>query len=392
MKISLGDLTSKIVLFYPAIYLASMLVSDSLARKVALCFLVLLGIQMIRSRAMMDSLAVMIAALFSVLSALRFGVSYVIHLDFYGFILLILIFAYYSNERRIIKLEEQLLNVRLTNSVFFLSFFVVLVSVVFGNGLQKSSEWGVSMPMLFGPYGLPHSLAYQMLILYVLASILWHKYKTAKYLLIMAVAFLCLVWTGVRSAFVSIAIVVLCDYCSIRRKDIKISIMIVGGVLLLYLLFFTDVLTNNPIVQKTLSALSKGSISNSRDDFNSYLSRVFRDRMNLFEKILGMGMVQLRKTMWSRYATELHAHNDIFNALIGHGIVGLSAFFAFFISFCKERKGGMLVFVTLMALAYTNGLYMYVAFTPCIPFFLIYGMHIKKTWQFKGGNVVCIRK
>lgn len=376
MKNTLSCVTSKFVLCYPVLYLWSMLVSGFLARKIALCFFVLLGIQMLLSERKMDCVALVAAGIFSLFNAVRFGLSYVIHADYYGLVLLLLVFIYYTDQDRIDSLEVAVLNEHLTVPVILLSFLAVFISIVSGKGLQTVSSWG-TMPMLRGPFDLPHSLAYQMLLFYVLGSILWHTYEKYVYLLVMAMAFCCLVWTGVRSAFISMAILILCDFFAIRRKNVKIWMLIAGGSIFAYLLFFTDIVTNNPIVHKTLAALKRGNISNSRSDFNNYLAKVYVNSMDTFEKAFGMGMVQLRKTMWLRYENELHAHNDVFNTLVGHGIVGLSLFIGCFVAFCRKNKNGLWIFLVLMVLAYTNGLYMYVAFTPCIAIFLVYGKYLR---------------
>lgn len=378
MKIKVNGLLARFILIYPILYSFLMLISDSLSRKVALLFLVLIVFHMLLSCKKRNFITLTIIFLLVLLNAIRFGFSYIIHQDFYGYILLLLVFSYYTDASNIKRLEVELIKEKKSVRTIVLFFATILFSIIEGQGLRKSSEWGVSMPMLYGPYGLPHSLAYQILLIYLLASTLYHKSKKKKYLMVMAIACISVVWTGVRSAFLALTILILCDYNSIKRPSLKALLLVSGGLVFVYLLLFTDIIKNNPIVQKTLTALSKGSISNSRDDFNNYLSGIFKNSMNFFEKLFGIGMQQLRKTMYLRYATELHAHNDVMNTLVGMGVVGFSLFLYYFFSFCRRTKKGLWVFLILMSLAYTNGLYMYIAFTPCIPIVLIYGDYVDK--------------
>ena len=171
-------------------------------------------------------------------------------------------------------------------------------------------------------------------------------------------------------------------------SDIVGSILIQIGIMfgltfVLYLLFFTDFLYNNPIIQKTIQALSQTSgITNGRTDFNSYLSSVYSEKLTLIEKILGCGIDKLRYFMSLRYATALHAHNDLLNSLLGMGAVGLILYLRYLLSLCKTNAEWIKVFIPIFVLAFTNGLFMYTAFTPCLAIFPIYIGNLK-TKQIK---------
>ena len=94
--------------------------------------------------------------------------------------------------------------------------------------------------------------------------------------------------------------------------------------------------------------------------------------MNILEKIFGISIEKLRYYMSLRYTTALHAHNDVLNSLIGMGFIGFALYFKLFIGFCKNCKHWILMFIPIFILAFTNGLYMYIAFTPAIPIFILY--------------------
>ena len=164
-------------------------------------------------------------------------------------------------------------------------------------------------------------------------------------------------------------------------KSMSKKTIIISGLLFvfLYLLFFTDFLYNNPIIQKTIKALSQTSgITNGRTDFNSYLSSVYLEKLTLIEKLLGCGIDKLRYFMSLRYTTALHAHNDLFNALLGMGAVGLIIYLRCLLKLCKTNTEWIKVFIPIFVLAFTNGLFMYTAFTPCLAIFPIYISNLNK--------------
>ena len=94
--------------------------------------------------------------------------------------------------------------------------------------------------------------------------------------------------------------------------------------------------------------------------------------MTAFEKVLGVGMDRLREYMYLRYGTELHAHNDMLNTLIGMGTVGLLLFLVLLVDFCKVNRKWGYVFIPVFILACTNGLFLYTAVTPALPVLLVY--------------------
>ena len=182
-----------------------------------------------------------------------------------------------------------------------------------------------------------------------------------------------LVWTGVRSSFLVFAFVLLFEYFNIKKISIKSVIILSGLFVSLYLLLFTNFFQNNPIVQKTIKALSQTSgITNGRTDFNNYLTNVYLNKLNIMEKVFGIGIEKLRHYMSLRYATALHAHNDVFNTLLGMGLIGFMIYIFLLIKFCMLNTKWFKTFIPIFLLAFTNGLFMYTAFTPCLPVFLVY--------------------
>lgn len=376
MRINLKKVVCNLIVFFPPIYLGANAISDGFARKLVILFLLLLFICVCARRKRSDVLFGVVIALLVFTSFIKFGISYVIHLDFYGFIFLLLIMQVFSCDDYICELRSCIYAPKKANRSMALFYGILLLSIFFGNGVRYSDSWGVSIPMLWGPFDLPHMLAYMQIVMFCFAGMLFRYNGKKYYLIAMAVACICTMWTGVRSAFLVLFIVAVTEYLAIKSVPKKTIVMLAGLLVLTYLTFFTDVIVSNPIVQKTLSALSKGSISNSRDDFNSYLMTLYCNQVSSIDKIIGIGLSELRRLMSLRYGTALHAHNDFLNILLGMGIIGFLAFGVVMIKFCKKCRKWWIPLLVFSTLAFTNGLYMYTGFVVCMPVVLLYYISI----------------
>lgn len=376
IKINVHNCIDSLCIAYPVIYEMAAMISDSIGRRFSLLMIIFLLFGLFKSLKKKNLIALSVIFIFILMNAIRFGVFYIVHQDFYGLILLLLILLYYSDKKRLANLEKVILNEHFSNAVILLFYFALLISVLFFHGLQTNADWGVAIPMLYGPYGLPHTLAYNLISIYSICSILWHKNKRKLYLVLMAITSICLIWTGVRSTILVLAVLLICDYASIKQISKRLTILCVVGVVFAYLLLFTDIIFNNPIVQKSIIAAGKGSgITNSRTDFNAYLAEYFIRGMSYMEKLFGISIPGLRKYMRLRYGTEIHAHNDVMNILIGMGVTGFLIYAKSLLTFClikEDKKKSVLVFSILFLLSFFNGLYMYLGFVPCVPIVYVY--------------------
>ena len=242
IKVDINNWIACLCVAYPFLYEVAAMFSESAGRRMSLIMIALLILGMSRSLTKKDCIGIIVILLFVLINAIRFGVYYIFHQDFYGMIFLLLTFLYYTNKKRMAQLEIIVLNECFSKTIIFLFYFALIVSVIFFNGLQTNADWGVSIPMLYGPYGLPHTLAYSLIAIYAISSILWHKYKEKIYLLLIAITSICLIWTGVRSAILVLAVMLIYDYFSIKRITKKVIVVFAGGIVFLYLLFFTDII------------------------------------------------------------------------------------------------------------------------------------------------------
>ena len=286
--------------------------------------------------------------------------------------LLLSIFADYSKEERLDNLKE--VEIKHNNGLKLLvSFYSLLfISVVFFDGARMGSVWGLSFPVLYGPYSVSHNLAYQLIIMYVVASLYFRRSKKGIYLFFMVTSVLCCIWTAARSGLLALALIILTDYFSVRKVSVKALIAGIGLLVLLYMGLFTDLLTNNPIVQKTIISAESGSISNGRELFSTYVMNHYLNSTTLKQKIFGISVYSIRSLMKSRWFVDIHAHNDFVNVLVGFGIYGLVGYIYSLLKLVKHTPKKLLLLTVLVLLSWYNGLYMYVSFVPAIPVLMIF--------------------
>lgn len=360
-----------ILVLFPVIYIYLEILSNNISRKLCIIVLIMLFIEILRKNNKKLFFSLVLVLSITLLNFYLYGVQYILHQDFYSFILFYLVCIFFS-EKSNINYVERFLTKNFIIFVSFLYIFALFLSVIFFDGINTVDEWGTSNRFLYGPFEYPHILAYQLLALYVLASIGFTKgYKHL--FLLLKFLFLCLIiWTGVRSAFLVLMIVVFFEYILIKSFNKKFLILL--SILFAFVLsiYFLDFFYTNPIVSKTVYAINQPSgITNSRLDFITYLSKFYFCYLDIKQEIFGIGLNELRNYMYLRYGTELHSHNDPLNMLVGFGIIGLCMYLYALIKFCRTNKKWAYVFIPVIALSLTNGLYIYSAFTPCLPLFII---------------------
>ena len=148
---------------------------------------------------------------------------------------------------------------------------------------------------------------------------------------------------------------------------------------------FTDLIVNNPIIAKSISAVfNSGSITNQRGLFSNVVLSAYNKKSTILEWFFGMGIDGVRGTLKNHPAVgvAIHAHNDYVNTLCGYGIVGLIIIIAGQYSVLKLWKNKFVKFMTEMViiiLALTNGLAMYICFTPCMIILFLFSKNSQKS-------------
>lgn len=371
IKIGLERTIFSFVLFYPLMHILIATFLPDLSSKIILLFLFIILCYFIKHTSKRRFIFVCsFLCIYVFYNFFNYHLFQVKHSDFYTFVLLALIFAVYSQRKIIDKFYNYMLNkerIFLIEEIIF--FLVLLYTIVWDNGLKV--DFGSKMPVLFGPYEVPHMLGYMLIILYCLNAFFQRMSKKKVFVILKILCTILVIWTAARSAVLGLSIIIFADFIltkNINRKFIILGISVIG---FLYLVLFTDVIIDNPLMQKTLSAMDNGSITNGREMFSGIAMRYYNENTNFIEKILGIGMNNVRNLFLhtSTIRVAIHAHNDYVNALVGYGAVGLGLYIwgqLMQVKVLRDWKMKILIQFFIFILAYYNGFAMYAMFTPCL--------------------------
>ncbi len=234
----------------------------------------------------------------------------------------------------------------------FFYLFIILLSLVDGSGITNT--WNIIS--VEGPYPINHDFAYSLCVLYCLYSFLYKQNARKIYLFLSVIFAILIILTGVRSATLAMIVLLLYDYKKIRIEK-KVILIVTVIITILVLALTTDVLVNNPFVQKQKSAMATEDVTNGRTNIWKEDIRYYLEDATVREKVLGIGIGGIREVNFQAFETAIQAHNDFLNILIGYGIVGLAYVIYILGKLMKSISLYFIIFVMILAL--TNGFVMY---------------------------------
>lgn len=371
IKMNLERALFSLIVLYPLIHLALTTFAPTMSTKIVLVFLGMLYYYFLKQATIKEFLIVnALIILYVLYDAANYHIFQITHSDFYTFVLLGLVFAVYSKK----KVAERFLSfLRLKEKMFRISemlfFLILLYSMLFAGGLKTG--FGSSLPVLYGPYSVPHMLGYVLITMYSLNAFFQRMSKRNFFLFFKVLCVVLAVWTAARSAVLGMAVIAFADYISIRNLRKKYMIFGAGVLVSLYMIFFTDILINNPLIQKTLSSMENGSVTNGREWFSQIGLNYYFNSTTFLEKLLGIGMNNVRSIFLhiSTIGVAIHAHNEYVNALVGYGAIGLAIYIFSQLKLMRvlvDWKMKLLIQCFIFILAYYNGFAMYAMFTPCL--------------------------
>lgn len=385
MIIRVNSFIVKFVYYYPLLSIALTSIDGKFSRllaQFAIFVFIMAEFQILknRNRKKRDHLIFIGILLFFIFVFIaRQGVWQLTNSDFYSFILILLSIDIFANSDYRQLLKNVMLNEKRFAFLIIGFYFFLAVSVLFSNGIVYGDT---GIPELHGPYEFAHALAYLLLVIYSLSSLMKHYYNKKIYLYLMIATGIFVAMTGVRTAFLAMVVIVLADYYSLKSFGKKSVVAIVSLTAFWVIYNFTDIISNSAIIEKTILAASKATgITNGRELFNAYLFNHF-SQFSFPDKMFGVGINNIKTLMSLRFG-PIHAHNDVLNILLGYGIIGSIFFWTMFIRYIKNSKTWLPYLAMLIVLIWFNGLYMYHAFVPCMHLIAIF---IDEIYESKGRN------
>ena len=312
------------------------------------------------------------------------GASEIISSFFYGYLLTFIMLLVCVEDELREEFIEYFLSGKRRFSVYVLIFFLTTVfSVGVLQGLKF--EFGSKVPVLYGPFNIPHMLAYILMVVYCGVSLFDLENKKKLVVAIKLICVGCIVCTAVRSAVLATAVLIVCDFLSIRKISKKAIILGVGFIVLVFLATNTDILTNNPLIEKTLYATEVGgSITNGREWYRQIALSYYATKTTLLEKIFGVGISGVVEVIYSVLRVRIQAHNDYVNLLVGYGMVGLISFVICQLrlsKICKSKMNIILLQLFIFILAYYNGFALYIMLTASLPIVVAF-FELKQVGEF----------
>ena len=305
--------------------------------------------------------------------------------------LLIYLSIYSDNilsERYIVYLSQ---NAKVIFGLYVIYLIGVVLTLVTGVGFTNT--WNTLSVQ--GPYGLAHIFAYELLILLANCYLLFlreKRGKKVKWILLMGIIGVLLLFTTVRTVLLCIVVVV--GYIFLKKNGYKKFGVAVLGVIGLLLAFrYTNIF--NSVLEKTEYAISLGSVTNARSiiwesSWNYYLNGT------VTQKLLGNGIEELMR--WNHAFIRMHiqAHNDFLTVLAAFGLITLTVYLFYLVRFCKQ-KGGLGLLLALLVLIIYNGLYSYSALVIGLPslklvFETINNLYVEKTPSINRRPVINEKK
>lgn len=391
-KINIRKTTYELCMAMPAVFTVLYCIKENAANKAAIvlmvfAYVVLNAHYMRNGKKMKFFFFNLMSIIYIVYIGFICGASEIISSFFYGYLLtFIMLLVCEEDELREGFIKYFLSGKRRFSVYTFIFFLTTVFSVVFLQGLKF--EFGSKVPVLYGPFNIPHMLAYLLMVVYCGISLFDLENKKKKVVAIKLVCVVCIVCTAVRSAVLATAVLIVCDFLSIRKISKKAIILGVGFIVLVFLATNTDILTNNPLIEKTLYATEAGgSITNGREWYRQIALSYYATKTDVLEKILGVGITGVVEAIYSVIRVKIQAHNDYVNLLVGYGLVGLIAFVVcqFELSkTCKNKMNAILLQLFVFILAYYNGFALYIMLTASLPIVIAF-FEVK---QIGGRNTV----
>ena len=375
LRLSLKNIVFELMIAMPALYTLLNFFPGTIGNKIILvvlilCFVLLNQIYIRKARRWHFIITDTLLALYVVYIGLIEGPKKLIDVQFYGFVFLFIVFLLFSDDD--IRSDFfQYFNSSKNRFIVYVALFAaaVIYSVIFMDGLQVKSYSPI--PVLYGPYGVGHMLAYVLIVIYCGCAVYDRDLKSKLFIVLRVLCVICIFITAVRTATLAIAVIVVTEFLSIRKAGTKVIIAAISILVLVTLLVETDILINNPIIQKTLYASEVGgSVTNGREWYRDIEMDYYFNSTNLFQKLFGVGMTSVYECIDDILGVRIHAHNDYVNILVGYGLVALVMFIICQLrlsKICNSIWSKILFQVFIFILAYYNGFAMYIMLTVSFP-------------------------
>lgn len=382
MKITLSDnLLFKLLLLTP-LTMQIQRILDAANRLSVGVFLLLMLILILKKCTISDCLLVIVYSSMFIVSCMNINPDYFYSNLLFFFPLWYLYLVYSGRRFNQFIVQGVKRNLNFIKYVIIIWCLSVIISIPFSSSYVDFQFRSFTQ----GPFRLAPTALMIAILIWIYACEKGNKL----FLLLIIIPFLAIAFSGCRSYTIVMLTFLFYVYYGFCNNKIYFLISIVPVIIgvvfgLSKTSFFTkfDVALNNPYVTNKLTALTSG-----RSMMWEYALWDFGNA-NWFVKLFGGGITHSYEIFYEMNGSVIWAHNDFFEMLICHGIVGLFLYNFVFIRFvcCVNKKNRLTTFQFLIFIAVNlinasiNGLYVYNTALLSIPL-LWYGL----AYDFKYVN------
>jgi membrane protein len=294
-------------------------------------------------------------------NAIEFGVE--ISFVVYFCATVVLLYTYSDGQFLLEQFREFVLNRQ--HLVIWVNFLYLSLLGIHVMIYGLSAGW--TTYVLQGPYFLPHSLAYVLLMILCLNVMLAMATKRIIYTGFSLILLGLIIMTAVRTIlFNIIAIALFVLYKLIISRNIKGGIyFLISLVLFISVGIYLDIF--DALIEKTAAAIIGSDITSGRGTILIGTLLPFIDEgIPVYQWFIGAGLNEVFYNNITFMGAAIHAHNDFVDVIVSYGLITFFLYMLFMYQFSK--KNVLLIFSFVFILAYSNGLFMYV---DCLPI-LIY--------------------
>ncbi len=379
-KLNIEKLIFCLALFLPCVNAAlSLFKIDYILYYYCLISVLLIINSLCRFNVVIDLIKILLLIIIFAFNYVCYGLYYVTHQDFYGVFFLIVVLFFSPSPKSFKNYFYELKSVIKISTLIYLG--LLFVSLFYGKGYDIFSSYQ-TYKVLFGPYNLSHTLSYE-LIFYLIIN--WVAFKfSLKNIIVLSILFVSLLLTQVRTAFLAVLVIILFEilYAKSLNKEQKklIYAIILFCVFLFALAYYAGWLENIPFLSKTIASAESGSVSNGRELYVEIACRYYNN-FDFSKKLFGASMDIVRAIFLKEINVDIHCHNDIFNLLLGYGLIGLILVLVSILSFVKSNNR-LFFLIFIMVFIWYNGLYMYLNFVFLLP--IIRAIYFQKNTKSQG--------
>lgn len=284
--------------------------------------------------------------------------------DIIYFAITILLLSKMSDKNIVYKIKEEIDKIE---KIIFIEIFILNIILLVGLFIPQCYNYNSGENVYRGFTYSGHTLASCIcLMLSIYVYYLSNKKKTIKKIILCIIPLYCVLISGARTFLIPILIIFFFFYEKSLKKNKNSWLLLLIGIIVILSMFFssslyekfTQTANNTNVSENKLEALTNGRLIWWGYDLKEF------NKLNIFQKLFGVGYEFIYKVNQSKYGMYIWAHNDFIQLLASIGIFGVIGYIMiitrFYIMLDNEKNIYKMALIFYMIFpAIINGFYKY---------------------------------